>query len=287
MASVRISGSSGEPTRSSASSMSVAEAARAQSKAVIPAELTRAWGGSRDRRPTESAKPDDFVGHQRSAPVSRRISWSWARWVALGVVLLAAVGVGAVLLTRSGSTTSAPPASQPSATSPAASPSGGQPAPPPAHVYAAGGLPFAATFASTPSVTHFRASLVGTPYTATTYSGTDDASVVSVSVFPFPLGLPSMSGQAFLRVFANHLGAGPDGSSTREGRLTTFRHLPALWLAGAAKGGTIAAFGLVVLDGHVAYELQVAGPSTSVTTTFHRVLGSFRVVDPARGIVKF
>jgi hypothetical protein len=113
------------------------------------------------------------------------------------------------------------------------------------------------------------------------------ATDVTVGVYPFPIGVPKMSGRAFLHVFASHPGSAPGGASLGSGRSTTIQGLPALWLAATTGGGTSAGRSVLVLDGHVAYQILVTGPATSVTTTLGQIVRSFKILDPNRAILRF
>lgn len=246
--------------------VSFAEAARTRSRAVIPDELTRAWDRPGESRRVAPSSADEWVAAARHAPPVRIASRSRILWV-LAIILVAGAATVGVMTTRGGSSSPARTAAPQS--------------------YQASGFPFAVSFPVAPSVSHIRLQLMNVPYTATLYSATSGTTDVAVGVYPFPIGVPKMSGQAFLRIFASHPGSAPAEARLRSGRSATIQGLPALWLAASANGGASAGFSVLVLDGHVAYEILVTGPSTSVTTTLGQIVRTFRVLDPNRAILAF
>jgi len=154
--------------------------------------------------------------------------------------------------------------------------------------YDAGGWIFTADFPSSPSVVRLRTSLDGTPYIATFYSAVSSSVDMNVAVYPYPLGKPSsVSAATFLRRAVTSAGQSPVHRKLQPGTSTNVQGLPALWLAATFDGGTMASFGVIVLDGHVAYEIVLSGPSTTINASFRQALDAFRIVDPAKGIVKF
>jgi hypothetical protein len=153
--------------------------------------------------------------------------------------------------------------------------------------YEASGLPFVAEFPSAPSVGHVHLALVRAPYTATIYTADSGSSAVTVGVYPFPLGkLGRFSAGTFIHTVISH-GALASRPTLRERGATEIQGLPAAFLASTHDGGALADFGVMVLDGHVAYEILVSGPATTVDTTFQHVMSTFRIVDPADGMVRY
>jgi len=201
------------------------------------------------------------------------------RWVLVMVTLLAVVGGGAIMavtMTKSAPPVWAPPAYEPGT----------------AQLYdAGGGWTFAAEFPSAPAVERVPSSLDGKPYTATVYSAVSLSATMTVGVYPFPLGPSSlgqtMSARGFLRREVTGSGFSPANGLLRPTNSATLQGLPGLWLATSFDGGNSASFGVIVLDGHVAYEVVVTGPATTVNTSFRQVLHTFRIIDQGRAIVKF
>jgi len=267
--------------------------ARVASRGAIPDELTRAWAlkertqrshpGSRRGRvggvgPTESvrtpvAAPDGWLAATRR---SRRLGdVSRSRW-ALAIVLALGVAAAAVMASMTTGQLSPPSAGAPQ----------GHHAEAPQR-YDAGGWTFAADFPSAPSVVRLRSSLDGRPYIATFYSAVSPKADMDVGVYPYPIGKPTMSALTFLRRESTGAGRSPVRVRLRPRATTTFQGLPALWLATTSDGGNKASFGVIVLDGHVAYEVVLTGPSSTVNESFQQALKTFRIVDPARAMVPF
>lgn len=205
--------------------------------------------------------------------------------VAAVVVVAAGVTTGLIATNSSAplrSSTAPQGGTGPKASTPA-SPSGKASTVP---TYQAGGWPFVASFPSHPAVSRVSTSLMRSKYTATVYSAVTNGSDVTVGVYPFPLGVPKMSANTFLRTFVSQQGV-RRVTGALMGSSQTFQGLPAVSFAQTSNGGNMADFGTVVLDGHVAYVVLVSGPATTVTSAFQHALRSFRIVDPARGIVKY
>ncbi len=212
----------------------------------MPPELLKAWDAPKERvRPARTQDTWTSSGHSNPVGGVRlsRVA------VTLGIVIaIAALAAGTLVLHRSVNPKDAAPAT-----------------------YAAGRYSFVAAFPTAPMVTSVRARFDGKPYTETMYAASDGSTYSSVRVFPFPIGSPRTSAFTFLRRFVARNHAGPRGGSLRAGRTTMVQGLPSLWLADAFDGGNTAFFGVIVLDGHVAYELIEMGPATTVNMDFgHR-----------------
>jgi hypothetical protein len=151
--------------------------------------------------------------------------------------------------------------------------------------YDAGGWVFSADFPSAPTVTHFSSSLGGQPYTVTLYSSVSARDDMIVGVYPFPVGKATMSAATFLRREITDAHRSPVKVHLQPGTSTTVQGLPSVRLATKFDGASTSSLGVVILDGHVAYEIVVTGPSSTVGTGFRQALSSFRIVDPARAIV--
>jgi hypothetical protein len=151
--------------------------------------------------------------------------------------------------------------------------------------YDAGGWTFAADFPSAPKVTHFRSSLGGKPYTATFYSADSHNLEMVVGVYPFPIGKPVTSARTFLRRELTGAAHSPVSVRLRPGPSTTVQGLPSVWLAPTFDGHATATFGVIVLDGHVAYEIVLKGPSSTGDASLQQIVHTFRIIDPARARV--
>ncbi|HEV8064469.1 MAG TPA: hypothetical protein VGP46_06540 [Acidimicrobiales bacterium] len=237
-------------------------------KSQLPEELVRAWDrpSQTDRRSTR-AKDEFVVGGGR-----RRVFGSRALLITAVVVL---AGAGAYAATTGLGHHSTPGVSAPTAPQLPGAPG----------IYHAGPWVFTAKFPTNPVSVHAGARLGGKPYTLTTFSAAVGTSDTSVTVFPFPIGKLSTSADAFLRHFVSHDAAAPNGGTLKAGKSTRVQGFPALWIASTFDGGNSAMFGVVVLDGHVAWELMEMGPATTVTTSFQQELKSFRISDPGKAIV--
>jgi hypothetical protein len=152
------------------------------------------------------------------------------------------------------------------------------------HRYDAGGWTFAADFPSAPKVTHFGASLGGKPYTSTFFSVVSPNSEMIVGVYPFPIGKPVTSARTFLRRELSGAAHSPVSVRLRPGPSTTVQGLPSVWLAPTFEG-RLATYGVIVLDGHVAYEIVLKGPSATTDASLQQVVNTFRIIDPARARV--
>lgn len=255
--------------------LSRAEAARLQSRAHIPDELRRAWDQPPEQRPASAARTEEVLGHRQSAAhakAHRKARHGRALLVVAAAVVVVAGGV-AILVTRTTTqhqqASLTPPTLTPTTRAPAQS------------------LPFVAAFPSTPSTTQTRLTLDKVPYTATLYSAVGGGSAVTVGVFPFPLGrYGRFDARAFLTSVVERGDLGTH-ARLRVSGVTTVQGLPATWVASTAGGGTSAVFGVVVLDGHIAYELLASGPATTVTATFHHVLDGFKIISPSSGVAAY
>ncbi|MGH9172120.1 MAG: hypothetical protein ACRD0Z_14825 [Acidimicrobiales bacterium] len=238
---------------------------RSPKSSAIPDELTKAWDrpGHANRRAAR-AKDEFALGDGRSKTSSALHSRTLSL-VVVAALALAAVAAGAILLVRHSSHESAAPA-----------------APSAPGVYSAGRWTFTASFPVTPASVQSSATLYGRRYTVTTFSSTSGQDAESVSVFPFPVGRPTGDADAFLRTFVAQNSSPAAVGKVTPGKAARVQGLPALWLASSANGGTSAMFGVVILDGHVAWEIIETGPSTTVTMGFQQALKTFRIADPAK-----
>jgi hypothetical protein len=151
--------------------------------------------------------------------------------------------------------------------------------------YDAGGWTFSVDFPSAPSVTRFRTSLGGKPFTATFFSAVSGKFDMVVGVYPFPIGKPTTSAQTFLRREVTNPRHSPVSGRLRPGPSTTVQGFPSVWLAPTLDGGRTASFGVIVLDGHVGYEIVVKGPSSAAEARLRQALRTFRILDPSRARV--
>lgn len=209
-------------------------------KSALPAELVRAWDVS-------------------ATPRTRPATAKRVRRIVGGVLVLAVVGavVGGIVAANSRGGTGAPPALR---------------------TYAAPGAPFLAAFPAPPIESYASLDLYGKPYVATAYTAFSGRQMFSATVYPFPLGLPTMSAQQFLRVFTSKI-AGAEQLTIPGTVPTTFRGLPALQAVLTSPARTSYTKLLAVLDGHVAYVLMVSGSSpmpdgyTGFVTSFRLAAG--------------
>jgi hypothetical protein len=233
--------------------------AGAADRNAIPAALLRAW-----------EQPKAFKGPSRLGQV---------RWRKLGAVsaLIIVLGVAgaAVAITRAAhppTAATSSPVTRPAAITP--------------RIFAGEGFPFIAQFPVTPVISSQQAVFAGRSYTETTYTGSSLQSDVVVTVSPFPIGKPMWTAQTFLRRLAGRQ-VSTKGVRLRSGATTKVQGLPAVWIASTSEGGNFGTFGVIILDGHVAFEVIVGGPATTVTFTFSHVMHGFRIIDPSRGVVIF
>jgi hypothetical protein len=234
--------------------------AGAADRNAIPAALLRAW-----------EQPKASKGPSRLGQV---------RWRKLGAVsaLIVVLGVAGatVAITRAAhpptAATSSPLTRPAAATTP--------------RIFAGEGFPFIAQFPVTPVISSQQAVFAGRSYTETTYTGSSLRSDVVVTVRPFPIGKPMGTAQTFLRRLAGRQ-VSTKGVRLRSGATTKVQGLPAVWIASTSEGGNFGTFGVIILDGHVAFEVIVGGPATTVTFTFSHVMHGFRIIDPSRGVVIF
>ncbi len=145
--------------------------------------------------------------------------------------------------------------------------------------FRAGGFPFTAALPSAPAASHNHLRLAAKGYVATVYSSASDGVTVSIGVYPFPVGSPAgfhlrSFVSAFLTKSAQH-------GTLSMARTTRFDGVKAVRLAGV--GGRTGGIGMVVLDGHVAYEVLVLGPSSLAVPLFHEVMAHFRIAHPSLG----
>jgi hypothetical protein len=191
-------------------------------RSALPAELVRAWDVTATPRTTPAA-----------AKRRRRIFLG-----ALVLLVAAGVSTGVVASVSRGGPKTTPLM--------------------PVHTYRAPGAPFEAAFPALPIESHAAMSLDGAPYVATAYTAFAGQQMFSATVYPFPLGMPNMSAEQFLRLFTSKLAVAEQltipGSTP-----TTFRRLPALAALLTSPSGTTFTKLLAVLQGHVAYVLMVSG----------------------------
>jgi hypothetical protein len=249
--------------------VSFADAARIRNGGALPDRLVQAWAPVPGTGMSPSASGDDFAvaRRRRTTLVSSR-----SGLVVLGVVvvvaLAAALGLQLAHLGRQPADGIPPQGSNPPAVS----------------RYEAGGLPFTAAFPVAPTLSHERLSLLGLGYVASSYTAESSGTVLSVGVYPLPVGFGTpVPAATLVRNFLRLDGAEPSGTSVSAGAMTKIDGLDAAMLAGTADGGRVASFGALVLDGHVVYELLVTGPATTVDQTFGTFLARFRIVDPELG----
>jgi hypothetical protein len=151
--------------------------------------------------------------------------------------------------------------------------------------YDAGGWIFAANFPAAPSVTRLPTSLSGKRYTTTFYSAVSVKFDMVVGVYPFPIGKPTTSALTFLRHAVTRPRHSPVSVRLRPGTSTTVQGFPSVWLAPTSDGRNTTSYGVIVLDGHVAYEIVVKGPSSTADASFRLALRTFRIVNPSRAVV--
>ncbi len=195
--------------------------------------------GKPEATPLQQPKPVDMminawdvisVGEKRLTRFRR--TWKRTTAVVVGTAVLAGAGAFGIIRATS-------------------------PVPPPkltVRQFAAPGAPFAVAFQSAPTKATAPERLAGKPYEATTYTAFADGSTYSASVYPFPLGRPTMSATQFLKVFTSHIGIG-DFVALPNARPETFRGLPGLYTVLETPGGGIYLNVLAVLSGHIGYVL--------------------------------
>jgi hypothetical protein len=269
--------------------VNLADARARSTKSGLPPELVRAW-----QTPAQAAQvrrePKVEEWSAGAASGGKRGKAIKRAWLAAGAVV-AAVGLTAGGLALTGHHSPAGAASGPIAggSNPAIQPNGSSSqssgssshSVAAAQTYAASGLPFAAEFPASPTKTQQHLHLLNVPFTATTYTSTSGSTTESVGVYPLPLGNGAHFDLAnFVHAF---LGMDPSSTTLTPGPTTTFQGMKAVPLAATSSGGNEAFFGLLVLDGHVVYEVLVSGPATTVDTDWHAALAKFRVVHPALG----
>lgn len=207
-------------------------------KSALPEELVRAW----DISASPKVKPS----------VAKR-----RRRIFLGAVVLlvvAAVTAGVV----------------------AAVMRGGAPAPQ-VRTYQAPGAPFKAAFPAPTVESHAPLRLAGLPYESTAFTAFSGDQMFSATVYPFPLGRPTMSAIQFLRNFTHQVAAS-HALSVPGSTPTVYRGLPALSALLVAPGGREFIKLLAVLDGHVAYVLMVSG-TTQVPAGYGSFVSSFQLLN--------
>jgi hypothetical protein len=208
-------------------------------RSALPEELVRAW----DISAVPKVKPS----------VAKR-----RRRALLGIaVLLVVAGVAAgVVVTVTRGTSAGPP---------------------PVTSYQAPGAPFRAAFPAPTVETHATLRLVGIPYESTAYTAFSGSQMFSATVYPFPLGKPTMTAVQFLRKFTHQVAAARE-LSVPGSTPTVFRGLPALSaLLVSPHGGQYTKL-LAVLDGHIAYVLMVSGTS-QVPPGYGSFVSSFRLIS--------
>jgi hypothetical protein len=128
--------------------------------------------------------------------------------------------------------------------------------------YSAPGANFQAAFPARAMVSHATMSLVGIDYEATAYTAFTGQQTFSATVYPFPLGKPTISAEQFLRNLTGQVAAS-QGLTIPGSTPTVYRGLPALTALLVAPGGKQFIKVLALLDGHIGYVLMVSGSSAT------------------------
>jgi hypothetical protein len=244
---------------------------RVPRKSGIPDELIRAWDrpAQAPSRKAVKARDEFALGNGRSS-VSHAVRNRGLKVFLGAAVAIGAVAAGAMALNGHKSSPPAQAASTPVQFSATVSQ-----------------LNFQETFPATPTVLHTPARFDGRPYVVTSYSANAGTNDLIVSVLPFPVGKPPKTGAyKFLKGFVAHQNIVPNAGRLHAGRATRVEGLPSAWLAATANGGNWALFGVIILDGHVAWEVLEIGPATSVTSNFQQALKSFLIANPRKSFVK-
>ncbi|MHB8243733.1 MAG: hypothetical protein ACYDGN_00065 [Acidimicrobiales bacterium] len=246
---------------------SFAEVARAQSRTPLPEQLIRAWEPPGPRR--TPPRPDEWTSGGKRRHLRRTTSVPRSR---LSVVLLIALVVlgGSIaalqLSNRAGHGRLGPPM----LTSP--------------RIYDMSGNPFQAAFPSHPTTRALPLHLLRLRYTASLYSSISGSSTVMVGVYPLPVGNPkNFRSGPLIRTLLATAGSVSAGTTLHGGVSATIQGLRSEWIATTTSGGQRSSFGVLVLDGHVVYEVLVTGPATTADITFHRFLRHFKITNPAGG----
>jgi hypothetical protein len=251
-----------------ATMVSFADAARKRNQGALPDQLVRAWAPPPGAVVSRSSSADDFAVARRHRTLVPARKGRVLLGVAVAVALATALGLQLSHLGRPAAGGTPTHGSAPAAPS----------------RYEAGGLPFTAAFPVAPTLSHEHLSLLGLGYVASSYTAESSGTVLSVGVYPLPVGFGHpVPAATFVRTFLRLDGVEPPGTSVSAGAMTKIQGLDAAMLAGTADGGRVATFGAIVLDGHIVYELLATGPATTVDRTFGTFLAHFRIVDPALG----
>jgi hypothetical protein len=128
--------------------------------------------------------------------------------------------------------------------------------------YSAPGADFVAAFPAQTIVSHAAMHLAGLPYEATAYTAFSGQESFSATVYPFPVGKPSLTAEQFLQQFTGQV-AKSRGLTIPGSTPTVFRGLPALTALLVAPGGKEFIKLLAILQGHIGYVLMVSGSSAT------------------------
>jgi hypothetical protein len=197
----------------------------------------------------------------RKARRKRRITW--------GLVALVLAGLLLWIVLSSSSSNPGPGSASTIATSPkvvSSEPSYGVP-----------GASFTMSFPGKTVKASFLSKLNGIPFTATSYTNFASDGVYNVTVYPFPIGFPSMSATQFLRLWVGSV-ATTDEFGVPNSQPATYRGLPALEATLAAPGGVGYTRVFVILNGHVAYMVMVSAHDLSMPG-YLPFLNSFRLAS--------
>jgi hypothetical protein len=142
--------------------------------------------------------------------------------------------------------------------------------------FPATGVSFTAALPSGAIRTSSRMQLAGLPYTATTYSGVSDGVSYSASVYPFPIGKPTMSADKFLRTFTDNIAAS-HALAMPGASFGTFDGLPSMSVVLESADHQLFVNVFEVLDGHIEYVMSAYGTSYHVPG-FAQLASSFHLL---------
>jgi hypothetical protein len=143
--------------------------------------------------------------------------------------------------------------------------------------YSAPGANFEAAFPAKAIVSHAAMRLAGIPYEATAYTAFSGQQSFSATVYPFPLGKPTLTAEQFLRKFTGQVAAS-QGLSIPGSTPTVFEGHPALTALLVAPGGKQFIKLLALLDGHIGYVLMVSG-SSATPAGYATFVSSFKLAS--------
>jgi hypothetical protein len=145
-----------------------------------------------------------------------------------------------------------------------------------AQSFPAAGVSFGAALPTGAIRTTSRMQLAGHPYTATTYSAISYGVSYSASVYPFPIGKPTMSADKFLRIFTKNLAASHSlqmpGAS-----FGTYKGLPSMSVVLESPDHKLFVNIFEVLDGHIEYVMSAYG-STYHVAGYAELASSFNLL---------